>query len=363
MRNNAAKVAFCGSFALSEVDLAKKKGSEETRRDAETSMPEAKDLETFDKEPEIMTETPSEVERDLSAVTEIANEAPVADSLPSEEEPEEVIFELEEDPEAMAEDPVEGEPVVSTEASAERDSEPVTEEVDERIAAWDDVATVVMPEAPAEPSPAETESAPEEGSTDFVMDDEYMKAFLEEGAMDDYIYGGNFEEKQELLEKIQDNAEVLAEEGTELLEKKEEQKKEPVYNERGELLDDNGKAIIKRTLENKLIVADTRERRYYNKLKNAILAYQGVKSEMLTATEVFRVNKQTIARVSLAGFTRVYFALDPDEFDVDRYKQADRTEIEFEDTRMLVRVRNDDEFAIATDLDLIAAVKSMGLVK
>ena len=31
---------------------------------------------------------------------------------------------------------------------------------------------------------------------------------------------------------------------------------------------DDGKAILKRTLENKLILADTRERRYYNKLKN-----------------------------------------------------------------------------------------------
>ncbi|HAE88312.1 MAG TPA: hypothetical protein DCG79_00390, partial [Clostridiales bacterium] len=57
-----------------------------------------------------------------------------------------------------------------------------------------------------------------------------------------------------------------------------------------------------------------------------------------------------VARLSVAGFTRIYFALNPDEFDVDRYKQADQTTADFEDARMLLRVRDDDEFAIAAEL-------------
>ncbi|MCR4726786.1 MAG: EAL domain-containing protein [Clostridia bacterium] len=234
-----------------------------------------------------------------------------------------------------------------------------------------DVVFAVAPAMSAQEEPTESESAessneasqetsstPAEGNGEgeaFVMDDDYMQAFMAEGAMDDFVYGGNFEERQELLDQIADNAETLAEDGTEYLEKQEQEKEEakkaePKYNERGELLNEDGKAVLKRSLENKLALADTRERRYYNKLKNEILAYDGVKAEMQTATEVFRRGKQVLARLSVAGFTRIYFALDPVEFDVDRYKQADRSEVDFDDARMLLRVRNDDEFAIVIEL-------------
>ena len=225
-----------------------------------------------------------------------------------------------------------------------------------------DVVPMTAPEtAPAEEQSAEpaAEEAPaqaEEGEQGFVMDDEYLRAFMEEGAMDDYIYSGStFEERQEALERIADNAETLAEEGTALLEQKEKeeaekQKQEPRYNENGELLDEHGKVVLKRSLESKLILADTRERRYYNRLKNELLSYEDIKAEMQTATEVFRHGKQVVARISIAGFTRIYFALNPDEFDVDRYKQADQTTADFEDAKMLLRVRDDDEFAIAAEL-------------
>ena len=246
-----------------------------------------------------------------------------------------------------------------TEPSApeEGSAEPSIDEIAEAIVADDDWGGPVVPQEPAPEAPAEEAPAEQaEGEEPaFVMDEEYLRAFQEEGELDDYVYGEDFASRQELLEKIKDNAETLAEEGTELLEQKEKEKeekknKEPVYNEKGELLDDDGKAILKRSLENKLILADTRERRYYNKLKNELLAYEGVKAEMQTATEVFRRGKETVARVTLAGFTRIYFALNPEEFDVERYKQADKTAVDFEDAKMLIRVRNDDEFAIATEL-------------
>ena len=244
-------------------------------------------------------------------------------------------------------------------AEAESELSPSMEELADSI--LDDglgpvVAEPVAPEQPAEPAAEQSAEQSAEGEEPaFVMDDEYMRAFMEEGEMDDFIYGEDFAARQELLDKIADNAETLAEEGTELLEQKEKEKeenkqKEPVYNEKGELLNDEGKAVLKRSLENKLILADTRERRYYNKLKNELLSYEGVKAEMQTATEVFRHGKETVARLAVAGFTRIYFALNPDEFDVERYKQADKTEIDFEDAKMLIRVRNDDEYAIATEL-------------
>ena len=222
-------------------------------------------------------------------------------------------------------------------------------------------AAEVTPVGAAEEAPAE-----EDGG--FVMDDETFRAFIEEGEMDDYIYAGaTYEEREETLSRIADNAETLAEEGTALVEQREREerekpKDEPRFNENGEPIDENGKVILKRSLENKLILADTRERRYYNKIKNEILSYAGIKAEMQTMSEVFRRGKQVVARLTLAGFTRIYFALNPEEFDVDRYKQADQTTADFDDTRMLLRVRDDDEFAIVSEL-LAIMMGALGIDK
>ena len=284
---------------------------------------------------------------ELSAAEEFA----VPEGLVSEETPVE---------EASQEEPVAPAEESAPEATAE---EPAPAEALSEEFLADDGIDVVPVAAPEESAPA-TEEKPAEGAPaaeeeqSFVMDDDYMRAFMEEGAMDDYIYSSTFEERQEALERIADNAETLAEEGTELLEQKEKekeekQKEEPRYNENGELLDEHGKVVLKRSFENKLIIADTRERRYYNRLKNELLSYEGIKAEMQTATEVFRHGKQVVARLSIAGFTRIYFALNPNEFDIDRYKQADQTTADFEDAKMLLRVRDDDEFAIAAELTAI----------
>ncbi len=294
-----------------------------------------------------------------------AEEVPVED-VPAEEAPvEEAPVEeapVEEAPveEVVSEQSPEGETAAAEEAPTEASAgeEIPAEYLEDDI---DFVPVAAPEEKPAEAAtePAEEQSAEAapaaEGEQSFVMDDDYLRAFMEEGAMDDYIYSGTFEERQEALDRIADNAETLAEEGTELLEQKEKeeaekQKDEPRYNENGELLDEHGKVVLKRSFENKLILADTRERRYYNRLKNELLSYEGVKSEMQTATEVFRRGKQVVARLAIAGFTRIYFALDPNEFDVERYKQADQTSADFEDAKMLLRVRDDDEFAIAAEL-------------
>ena len=307
----------------------------------------------------------SEAPASTDAEQEVPAEEPAEEAADVVEPAEEVASDTAaEESEAPAEETPAEEKEASTEEVGEEtpaEAEVPAEDISLDDFAFDDgiVAPVSVPveqdEAPAENAPVEEKPADSPEGESFVMDDEYMRAFMEEGAMDDYIYGGDFEEKQDLLDRIADNAEALAEEGTEFLEQKEKEKeenkkKEPRYNENGELLNDEGKAILKRTLENKLILADTRERRYYNKLKNELLAYDGVKAEMQSATEVFRRDKKVVARLSVAGFTRIYFALDPDEFDVDRYKQEAKTEIDFEDAQMLIRVRNDDEFAIACEL-------------
>ena len=325
--------------------------SEEAKAPAEGEVP-AEEVPATDAPAEEAVEPIMESEEIAAEEEAPADESEAAEETPLDEGSEEAPAE-----EPVAEAEVSEETVETPVEEATSEQEEVASSVAEEGQFDDGVIAAPIQEAETSSEPtAEGEAAPAEGEdAAFVMDDEYMRAFMEEGAMDDYVYGGTFEERQDLLDKIADNAETLAEEGTELLEQKEKEKeeakkKEPVYNEKGELLDEDGKAILKRTFENKLILADTRERRYYNKLKNELLAYEGVKAEMQAATEVFRHGKDVVARLSIAGFTRIYFALDPDEFDVDRYKQADRTEIDFDDAKMLIRVRNDDEFAIATEL-------------
>ncbi|MBO7390863.1 MAG: hypothetical protein J6U39_05395, partial [Clostridia bacterium] len=356
-----------GEIPLGDLAMSEEPAETHDTPDEEEIAPEA-DISEASPADEVIESLPfADADESLpldAEVDETAAEGVVAD-VPAEQE-EISLAEGEESPasEVSAEETSDAEPVESTEEVADPAPQEapsaVEDDLPEDFLADDGIDVVPMAQ-PVEDFVADTqtegapaESAEGEGDNSFVMDDDYLRAFMEEGAMDDYIYNSTFEERQEALDRIADNAETLAEEGTELLEKKEKEKEqikeEPRYNEKGELLNEDGKVVLKRSLENKLILADTRERRYYNKLKNELLSYEGIKSEMQTATEVFRHGKQVVARITLAGFTRIYFALEPDEFDVERYKQADQSQVDFEDTKMLLRVRDDDEYAVSVEL-------------
>ena len=356
-----------GEIPLGDLVMSEEPAETHDTPDEEEIAPEA-DISEASPADEVIESLPvADADESLpldAEVDETAAEEVVAD-VPAEQE-EISLAEGEESPasEVPAEETSDAEPVESTEEVADPAPQEapsaVEDDLPEDFLADDGIDVVPMAQ-PVEDFVADTqtegapaESAEGEGDNSFVMDDDYLRAFMEEGAMDDYIYNSTFEERQEALDRIADNAETLAEEGTELLEKKEKEKEqikeEPRYNEKGELLNEDGKVVLKRSLENKLILADTRERRYYNKLKNELLSYEGIKSEMQTATEVFRHGKQVVARITLAGFTRIYFALEPDEFDVERYKQADQSQVDFEDTKMLLRVRDDDEYAVSVEL-------------
>ena len=356
-----------GEIPLGDLVMSEEPAETHDTPDEEEIAPEA-DISEASPADEVIESLPvADADESLpldAEVDETAAEEVVAD-VPAEQE-EISLAEGEESPasEVPAEETSDAEPVESTEEVADPTPQEapsaVEDDLPEDFLADDGIDVVPMAQpvedfvADTQTEEAPVESVEGEGDNSFVMDDDYLRAFMEEGAMDDYIYNSTFEERQEALDRIADNAETLAEEGTELLEKKEKEKEqikeEPRYNEKGELLNEDGKVVLKRSLENKLILADTRERRYYNKLKNELLSYEGIKSEMQTATEVFRHGKQVVARITLAGFTRIYFALEPDEFDVERYKQADQSQVDFEDTKMLLRVRDDDEYAVSVEL-------------
>jgi len=365
--------------------LADNQSSDKKQRTDDTLPESGEIVDVPNKDPEITTMTPSEDERDFSVseadsvlegaaeaeapVGLVVSEENVASDVESQEaSDQDQIPNADESTAAVDGDAISSESnedgnAVEIEAAANAD--PVAPEKSDTESV-DDVSIVEADTIEQEVTSAS--EAKEKASDDtFVMDDEYLRAFMAEGEMDDFIYGGgSYEEREEALQRIEDNAETLAEEGTELLERQaqeqEAHKDEVRVNENGEPIDEKGRVILKRSLENKLILADTRERRYYNKLKNALLAYQGVKPEMQVMTEVFRANKQVVARLSVAGYTRIYFALNPDEFDIDRYKQANVSEYDFEDSQMMIRVRDDDEYAIAVEL-LTLMMGALGIDK
>ena len=365
--------------------MADNQSSDKKQRTDDTLPESGEIVDVPNKDPEITTMTPSEDERDFSVseadsvlegaaeaeapVGLVVSEENVASDVESQEaSDQDQIPNADESTAAVDGDAISSESnedgnAVEIEAAANAD--PVAPEKSDTESV-DDVSIVEADTIEQEVTSAS--EAKEKASDDtFVMDDEYLRAFMAEGEMDDFIYGGgSYEEREEALQRIEDNAETLAEEGTELLERQaqeqEAHKDEVRVNENGEPIDEKGRVILKRSLENKLILADTRERRYYNKLKNALLAYQGVKPEMQVMTEVFRANKQVVARLSVAGYTRIYFALNPDEFDIDRYKQANVSEYDFEDSQMMIRVRDDDEYAIAVEL-LTLMMGALGIDK
>lgn len=203
------------------------------------------------------------------------------------------------------------------------------------------------------PDKVNAEDKPTEADA-FTMDDEYLKAFMEEGSADDFIYAPNTVIKESILDKIADNAEDLAEEGTKVLENKEQEKAlepEELLNENGERIDKKGRIILKRTLENKLCLAETRERRYYNTLKNELLSYIGVKDSLTQQADTFKIGRATIARLTITGnCNRLYLALDPMEYDIERYKQSDVKVPDFDNTLMMVKINDDDSYAIAIEL-------------
>ena len=65
----------------------------------------------------------------------------------------------------------------------------------------------------------------------------------------------------------------------------------------------------------------------YTEIKNAVLSYGGVKSRLCVGSENFRIGRQKIAKLAVAGKTlMLYLALDPKQFEDTAYRFEDMSD-------------------------------------
>lgn len=81
---------------------------------------------------------------------------------------------------------------------------------------------------------------------------------------------------------------------------------------------------------------------YYSELKNHILSYEGIKSRMSWRYEAFSRGRQQLVRMKIRGKSVcVFLALDPNEFDPNKYFHKAIESKNFQKVPMLVRVKSD----------------------
>lgn len=117
-----------------------------------------------------------------------------------------------------------------------------------------------------------------------------------------------------------------------------------------------------RSFEAKLIQAEDDLQRRYGEIKNHLLSYDGVKSRISWAHEVFWKGREKLVHLVIKGKTlSVYLALDPKEFEGTKYHFDDESETKkYEDTPMRVKVKSDRATKYAIELiDILAGKKEL----
>ncbi len=99
---------------------------------------------------------------------------------------------------------------------------------------------------------------------------------------------------------------------------------------------------LKRSFTAKLIESEEDVKDYYSELKNQLLSYVKVKSQINWSNDRFTYNHESIAKIGLRGKTLcLYLALNPEEFPTTVYHQkfAGDTKM-YEKTPMLVKIKS-----------------------
>ncbi|MDD4839577.1 MAG: hypothetical protein PHE93_02760 [Clostridia bacterium] len=87
---------------------------------------------------------------------------------------------------------------------------------------------------------------------------------------------------------------------------------------------DDDAVILKRSMNNKLKFADDDIKQFYNTIKNALMSYKGVKTRMSNVSENFRLKRELLAKITLAGANlKIFLALDVDSLPQNIYHQKD----------------------------------------
>ena len=92
----------------------------------------------------------------------------------------------------------------------------------------------------------------------------------------------------------------------------------------------------------RIIQSTDDQKRYYGQVKNALLAYKKVNSNIAWGAERFNKGRETIARFKIRGKTLcLYLALDPNEFETSVYHHTDVSDNKsMHGTPMMVKIKS-----------------------
>ena len=114
----------------------------------------------------------------------------------------------------------------------------------------------------------------------------------------------------------------------------------------------------RQSYESRLVQAKDTVQEYYSGIKNALLAYKGVKSRISWTNETFRQGRNHVAKIIVKPSSLyVYFALDPEQLAGTKYESAVTIlsgRKKFETVPVLIKIKGERKYKYA--LDMIAMV-------
>ena len=127
---------------------------------------------------------------------------------------------------------------------------------------------------------------------------------------------------------------------------KEETDEESEENEVVEKRDEFGNLSFfayNRSFTARLIQAKVDVQDYYEKIKNHLLSYKGVKSRVSWSYDAFHVGRAKLALIAIKGKTiNVYLALSPSDIQSSKYHFDDASKVKkYEETPIRLRIKND----------------------
>ena len=270
------------------------------------------------------------------AAAQAIEEEPVEEATEeAEEQVEGPVEEVTEEAEEQAEEPAE-EVTEETEEQAEEPVEEATEETEEQV------------EEPAEEVTEETEEQAEEPAEEVAEETEEQAEEPVEEATEET------EEEEKLVtvsDVVEGEPEVADEEDEVIGEIVEDIDENP---SEGEIMPDGLPATANggvdfanmmkynRSFIARIIQSTDDQKRYYGQVKNALLAYKKVNSNIAWGAERFNKGRETIARFKIRGKTLcLYLALDPNEFETSVYHHTDVSDNKsMHGTPMMVKIKS-----------------------
>jgi hypothetical protein len=293
---------------------------------------------------EIVEEVAEEpAEETVEEVAEEVAEEPVQELVEEPVEEGEVELVAEEPVEEVAEEPVEE---VAEEPVEELVEEPIEENVIELVA-----------EEPVEALEEVIDDADEpmielfdESEEDNIAVAE-AEEVVEEVPAEEVAEEAAAEETQEQDEEPNADPSLAAEEGEDVIEKDGQTVKEDSTT--SILTAAGGTTIrLKRSYECKLRQSSDELKYYYGDLKNTLLSYEKVKSNMSWNGDRYNYGKITVVKMNIVGKTLcIYMALNPDDYSLTKYHQKYVGNVKtYESTPMMVKVKSHMGLKRATSL-------------